>query len=388
MITDVKHIKPLTSMRGIAALSVAILHFSYYALPKTGAILSSYSAFFYNSYLWVDFFFILSGFIMTHVYFRNFSSGVSLDKYGSFLLSRFARIYPLHIFVLLLFIGLEIVKIFLPDTAPFTGSFNLKALFANIFLLQAFALDCPPLFWCNTYWNQPAWSISVEFVIYCVFPFLLVKLLKSKSKNDLLIYATSLVILLLVTLTRGNLDTVIGIPAIARCGLECILGIITYKIYHQGNYQKYWDTHFLMIIALCWILLIMNFNWGDSRLARSLHDWIVLPAFSLLILSLSRKNSSLVSKLLSSSLMVYLGTISYSIYMIHWFFQESLNVFWNYKFHVSFGSNFNEYQSFIALGIFLFTILSSASLTHKFIEVPMRNSLKSKLFPKQSLYHQ
>lgn len=388
MNTDVKHIKPLTSMRGIAALSVVILHFSYYGLPKIGAILSSYSDFFYNSYLWVDFFFILSGFIMTHVYINNFSSGVSLDKYRSYLFSRFARIYPLHLFILLLFIGLEVVKIFLPNTSAFTGKFNLTALFANIFMLQAFDLSCPPWFKCDTYWNEPAWSISVEFLTYCIFPFLLFFVLKYQNKFDFKIYITSLISLLLVIIVAaGNLNNIIGIPAIARCGLECILGIITYKVYQRGNYQKYCNANFLAIVALFWIFIIMNFNWQDSRLIRSIHDWMILPAFSLLILSLSVKNNTLISKSLSSPLMVYLGKISYSIYMIHWFIQELLNVFWLSRFHASFGSNFNEYESLIALGIFLVFVLLSASLTYNFIEVPMRNSLKYKLLAKQYLYH-
>ncbi|ABA24433.1 Acyltransferase 3 [Trichormus variabilis ATCC 29413] len=383
MTNDVKHIKPLTSIRGIAALSVVILHFSYYALPKTGVILSSHSAFFYNSYLWVDFFFILSGFIMTHVYINHFSSGVNLHKYCSYLFSRFARIYPLHIFILILFIGLEIIKIFLPNAEPFTEKFNLTALFANIFMLQAFALNCPPLFWCNTYWNEPAWSISVEFIIYFIFPSLLIKLLNNQQKDDLLIYFFSLTLLFLVTLTRGNLDSIIGIPSIARCGLECIIGIITYKVYRKGNYQKYWNNNLLTIVSLLWIFLIMNFNWDDSRLIRSIHDWIVLPGFSLLILSLSVNKNNVMTKFLKSSFIVYLGTISYSIYMIHWFIQEALKVFWFYKFNVTFGSTFNEYQSMISLGIFMVIVLCSASLIHNFIEVPGRNSLKYKFLTKQ-----
>jgi peptidoglycan/LPS O-acetylase OafA/YrhL len=379
MNTNIKHIKPLTSLRGIAALSVVVHHFAYYGLPNIGKVLSEYTAFFYNSYLWVDFFFMMSGFIMSHVYFSSFSSGISSHKYGGYLLSRFARIYPLHIFVLILFIGLEISKIFLTNTVPFTGKFNLTALFANIFMLQAFALDCPPLFWCNTYWNEPAWSISVEFMIYGIFPFILFHMIKSQRKSDFFVYIASLILLLLVTLTRGNLDTIIGIPAIARCGLECIIGIITYKIYRQGDYQKYWNNNSLAIIAALWILMILNFSWGDSRWIRSIHDWIILPAFSIMILSLSGKNNGLFAKSLSSNLFIYLGKISYSTYMIHWFLQELIKLFWKFNFHAEFGSNFQIHDLFISLGTFMIVVLLIASLTYKFIEIPMRNSLKSGL---------
>ncbi|ODH02994.1 acyltransferase [Nostoc sp. KVJ20] len=375
-----KHIKPLTSLRGIAALFVVIHHFSYYTLPKTGSTLSAYSDFFKNGYLWVDFFFILSGFIMTHVYVGDFSLKVNSSNYRSYLLSRFARIYPLHIFILSLFVGLEIIKIFLLPTSAFTGKFNLTALFANVFLLQAFDLNCPPLFWCDTYWNEPAWSISVEFVIYCIFPFLLL-LLRNSPKNDLLVYSFTLIsILLLIAFTRGNLDSIIGIPSIARCGLECVLGIITYKIYYRGNYKKYFNLNLLSIIAITWIIMIMNYYWNYWR---TLHDWLVLPAFCLLILAVSVNNNGVISKFLSSRLMLYLGTISYSIYMIHWFIQELLKLFWLYEFHNPFGKGFTEYEALTSLGVFLMIVLLTASLTYRFVEVPARNYLKSTIFAKQ-----
>ncbi|MBN3963089.1 acyltransferase [Nostoc sp. NMS8] len=376
-----KHIKPLTSLRGIAALFVVAHHFSYYTLPKTGSTLSAYSDFFKNGYLWVDFFFILSGFIMSHVYVEDFYPRVSLDKYRSYLFSRFARIYPLHIFIIFLFIGLEVVKTLLLNTSAFTGKFNLTALFANIFLLQAFDLNCPPLLWCNTYWNEPAWSISVEFVIYSIFPFLL--LLLKNNKNDLIIYiCTLLSILLLITFTRGNLDSIIGIPSIARCGLECVLGIITYKVYRKGNYKKYFNLNLLTIVAMIWIILIMNYYWHHFR---NLHDWLILPAFCLLILGVSFNNNSVISKVLNSRTMLYLGTISYSIYMVHWFFQELLKLFWLYKFHEAFGKTFTNHQALTSLGVFLMIVLLAASLTYRFVEVPTRNYLKSTILGKQCI---
>ncbi|MEH2321835.1 acyltransferase family protein [Nostoc sp.] len=318
---------------------------------------------------------------MTHVYVEDFYSKVTLDKYSSYLFSRFARFYPVHIFILSLFIGLEVVKLFLLNNSAFTGKFNLTALFANIFLLQAFDLNCTPLLWCNTYWNEPAWSISVEFVIYCIFPFLLFILLNKNPKSDLIIYTFTLFsILLLITFTRGNLDSIIGIPSIARCGLECVLSIITYKVYRRGNYKKYFNLNLLAIIAITWIILIMHYYWHDLR---NIHDWLILPAFSLLILAVSLSNHGVILKVLNSRLMLYLGSISYSIYMVNWFFQELLNLFWNYHFHDVFGKGFTKDEALTSLGAFLMISILAASLTYKFVEVPMRNYLKSTIFVKQ-----
>jgi peptidoglycan/LPS O-acetylase OafA/YrhL len=402
-----KQIGSLTSLRGLAAVIVVVHHFSYYTLPPVGAVLSSYSSFFKNGYLCVDLFFILSGFIMTHVYLERFYLGVNKSNYRSYLRARFARIYPLHLFTLSALILLETIKLFLPNTIAFVGKFNLISLLANVFLLQAFDLHCPPLFWCDTYWNEPAWSISVEFLIYCIFPFILFSLLKTKPKTDAIVYIITLIaLLLLIKFTRGNLDTIIGIPSIARCGLECAIGIITYKVYrcipafspipnsarsapnpppattkrgaivrvkyHSIDDRQSLKFNLLAIFAVIWVTLIMH-NWVDNL--RGVHDWLILPAFSLLILAVANKNNGAISKLLNSPLLLYLGTISYSIYMVHWCLAELLKTFWLYKFNLVFGSGMNEHQSLLALGLFIPIVLLTASLTYRFIEVPCRNMI-------------
>src|SRR5438270_9371433 len=92
----------LTPLRGIAALWVVIFHFCWYfpaVHPEryTGAV--------YKGYLAVDMFFVLSGFVITHVYKEGFARRVTSRHYRDFLKARVARIYPLHITVLLLFVA-------------------------------------------------------------------------------------------------------------------------------------------------------------------------------------------------------------------------------------------------------------------------------------------
>jgi peptidoglycan/LPS O-acetylase OafA/YrhL len=86
--------------------------------------------------------------------------------------------------------------------------------------------------------------------------------------------------------------------------------------------------------------------------------------------------------------MLYLGTISYSIYMVHWFLQELLKLFWLYKFHNAFGKGFTGYETLTSLGVFLMIVLLTASLTYRFVEVPARNYLKSTILRKQSIERQ
>jgi peptidoglycan/LPS O-acetylase OafA/YrhL len=370
------HIRSLTSLRGIAALIIVVHHFAYYALPQLGVLLSAYSHFFQNGYLSVDLFFILSGFIMTHVYWDRFHEGVSKVSYWQYLRARFARIYPLHLFTLLVLLGLQSIESFRSNPTAFTGKFNILALGANVFMLQAFALNCPPLFWCDTYWNEPAWSISVEFVIYALFPFILFAILKNQPKTDTILYIITLIAsLLLIRFTRNNLDNIIGIPSIARCGLECVLGVITYKIYRRQQAQRFLNTNLLAIISTIWIMVIMH-NWSEEL--RGVHDWVILPAFSLLILSISHQSNSLGIRMLNSPLLLYLGTISYSVYMVHWVLITSVKAFWLDKLHLAFDEGLTKTQSILALGLFIPIVILTASLTYRFIEVPLRQYLKPK----------
>jgi peptidoglycan/LPS O-acetylase OafA/YrhL len=368
-----KQIGALTSLRGIAALVVVVHHFAYYTLPQTGKFLSSYSHFFKNGYLCVDFFFILSGFIMAYVYTNDFYGQVNKSDYWKYLRARFARIYPLHLFTLLVLVSLELIKMITLGNA-FTGKFSLMALAANIFLLQAFDLSCPPLFWCGTYWNEPAWSISVEFVTYTFFPFILYFILRLNPRGDLIFYVcTLLALFLLIKFTRGNLDSIIGLPSIARCSLESVLGIITYKVYQRSNYQSRVIPTAITAVSMVWILGVMH-SWTDNY--RGIHDWSILPACSLLILGVSNQSHRASAKILSSKTLIYLGTISYSIYMVHWCLSELLKIFWLSKLDPTFDHGLSLTQCLIGLMLFLLTTISASSMTYKFIEVPMRTYLK------------
>ncbi len=370
-----KQIGALTSLRGIAALIVVVHHFAYYTLPQTGKFLSSYSHFFKNGYLCVDFFFILSGFIMAYVYANDFYRQIDKSDYWKYLRARFARIYPLHLFTLLVLIGLELIKMIVLGGNAFTDKFNLTALTANIFLLQAFDLSCPPLFWCGTYWNEPAWSISVEFAIYTIFPFILYSVLRLKPKGDLILCAcTLLAMFFLIKFTRGNLDSIIGLPSIARCTLESTLGIITYKVYQRINYQNMGIPTAVTAIALIWILGVMH-SWTDKY--RGIHDWLILPACSLLILAVSNQTHRASAKILNSKILIYLGTISYSVYMVHWCLLELLKTFWSSRLTPTFGGGLSIVECLIGLMIFLLATISTASMTYRFIEVPIRIYLKS-----------
>src|SRR5258708_12529385 len=91
-------IRPLTSIRGIAAMGVVMYHFQGNFGDKF--YLDSTTLVFSRGYLWVDFFFLLSGFILSHVHAEDFARG--LTPYRTFLFKRIARVYPLHVTTLVI----------------------------------------------------------------------------------------------------------------------------------------------------------------------------------------------------------------------------------------------------------------------------------------------
>src|SRR6476646_10101802 len=92
----ISYLSNLTPLRGIAALLTVIFHINIFLgwemMPPGGSPLLS------HMYLMVDFFFILSGFIMCHVYGNRFLKDVRATEFKKFTIARFSRVYPLHLF--------------------------------------------------------------------------------------------------------------------------------------------------------------------------------------------------------------------------------------------------------------------------------------------------
>ena len=157
----------LDGWRGICAGLVALYHVEVIGEIYAGDF--RHLAVISNAYLFVDFFFVLSGFVIAHTYQSRIAS---VEDLFTFAIRRFGRVWPLHIAVLLAFIALELAKLLARDhgleteTAPFSGSFSVAAIVTNFFLVQSFGLHS------GLTWNQPSWSIGVEFYTYLVFAIL------------------------------------------------------------------------------------------------------------------------------------------------------------------------------------------------------------------------
>lgn len=142
----------LTSLRGLASLWVAIGHLSW-TVPSASLLL--FFPMLRQGYLAVDFFFILSGFVLAHAYKIHIIE--NLSNYLVFCRARIVRIFPIHIFILIFFSILYFI--FLLKGIVLPGVYNIRSLLAELFLVQIIPIFNKSYFFA---WNYPAWTLVLE----------------------------------------------------------------------------------------------------------------------------------------------------------------------------------------------------------------------------------
>lgn len=164
IIADNRNLLPLTSLRFFAAMMIVAHHLPLY-FPETYAKAAPPTL-----VHGVSFFFVLSGFILTHAYKEKPWPG-----YWQFLALRAGRLWPVHAFAIMILV----LSVLVPDSfvrhdsITFDGPGFFDRWFAlglNLTMLQSWSPYTVQAF----SWNSPAWSISTEFAFYLAFPFLLV----------------------------------------------------------------------------------------------------------------------------------------------------------------------------------------------------------------------
>ena len=380
---NVPNIQSLTPLRGIAALLVCVYHFhSKYVL--TDEILKV-TSFFSKGYLWVDFFFILSGFIMCHVYLKTFSSETSRVDYNKFIFSRFSRIYPLHIFIFSLLFVLEIGKLILLNafqyklgSEPFgqispSRHRKLRSIIPTIFLLPNLGR-----------WNPPAWSISAEFAMYLIFPFCLRFFIKGKSSQIFskmtLLFLGLLVFRLFLEESNGRISGLHpSFNGWVQCFFEFFLGVLVYRVFKEDLLRTILGNNLFLVAVLISIAIIMH---------HSFNDIFLVPCFILLILSASYCKG-FISNVLNTKAMIFLGDISYSVYLVHGPLMEICENLWELAFKTNLIlslSNTVDVGAIVVSFLFLSLVICAATLTHKYIEVPFKRRLKESQFSNKYIF--
>ena len=301
-----EEIRALTSLRGIAALTVVLQHFSATAQTDCAGWMPSIVP---HGYMAVDFFFVLSGFIMAYTYLPSFEAE-GLKAYVPFLLKRVARIFPLGLAVLVIILALGAIAsiwsksdLFLNGRAVDAGL--ITSVIINVLHLQGF---------CNIYnLNDPSWSVSMELAAYVLFPVLLLVFFRAPFVVAAICLLGGTTVLVSTALATSRLSLAIrSVPFdITRCLTEFSYGLLTYRCFICKRRLAVLGTD-----LGTWSITAVSVAFLFLRL-----DLLVMFTFPFLVLAWSW-NHHRARDVLSSEIPYYLGQISFSIYLVHHLFRR------------------------------------------------------------------
>ncbi len=338
-------IEELESMRGLAALLVVLFHAPGWNSGK------EFIPFIANGYLMVDVFFVLSGFVIFKAYANTIRCAHDLWRF-QFL--RLGRLYPVHFFFLLFFL--------VTTATPFWQT-HWDALFEQLFLVQAIG----PTGNAITF-NYPAWSISVEFYTYLLFG--VVVLLA--PMRQIWIFSGLVLLALLALLTQHTF----GFIDLLRCWCGFFMGCLAAFLVAKVNWR--WSSKIAGIAAIVLLAFLQfkpNANWDPA----------IYFLTALLIIALVLSPLGMVKRILQLPPLIWLGEISYSLYMaqlavIYLNYEILARLYHKWPFlnqlEASLGLHFlnpiSMQDSLIRYAFFLLSLLCLSWLTYVVIEKPFR----------------
>ncbi len=324
-----------------------------------------------HSYLFVDFFFVLSGFVITANYRARLLSGFS---FWHFMLLRFGRLYPLHFATLVAFIGLELARYKFQGLVggeignKFSGSNSIEAIITNVLLIQSLGVHN------MLTWNMPSWSVSTEFYTYVIFAFVLLLL-----RDRIYLFVAFVVVIapIFLFVFVGHIDAQYDF-GIIRCVLGFFIGLVCYDLYliinQRSNLRTLTSATTASAEVLCVGLVILFVCFcgdGPPSLAAP-------GVFGLTVLTFSFEGG-FVSKILKTRPFVFLGTLSYSIYMVHMLVQIGMRYALQLAESKSGIVLFNNgrigaemWQGDISYGVTLGLVVGVSYFTYNIIEEPGR----------------
>jgi peptidoglycan/LPS O-acetylase OafA/YrhL len=278
----------LDGLRGIAALAVVAFHFDIFFVPQArlAGILPGVS----HAYLAVDLFFLMSGFVVAHVYGAALAANWR-EHWRDFAIARFARLYPVFAVTLVVMIAAVVLS-----HEPLTYvSFSARTLALQPLMLQQWASGLS--------WNYPSWSISTETEAYVYFVFFAALLIRGRYPR-IVAACCGLVLVALSLKYGGSLNYFVGPGALLRTLAEFTLGVLLYR-FNAGNTRVPYRW-----VALPAVLLI------GAALVTHL-DFLMVAGFVGIIYYCVNAPNELPCRLLNSRPAVALGNWSYSVYLWH-----------------------------------------------------------------------
>jgi len=365
-----RQIAPLTSARAFAIFWVVMYHYHTFMTPIADEnILHQILKY---GIICLDFFFVLSGFILAHIYRSSFNTNKLVKKnIIKFYLYRLSRIYPLHLTVLFTILFMQMSGLIININEEFARELpmlpknegdSLLNFFMQIFMVHGWGYGNP------ANWSVTSWSVSSEWLFYIFFPILSLMAYKIKSTIVNLVLISAIILWLNYHVNDRILDVFRDVNHygwvndIHRSVADCVMGMLVANLYHNNFLKKLdWDIILAALIVVITILVINGTTEGIF--------FIFIP-FILLGLCYIKKY---MYKFLSYTPFVNLGEASYSIYLWH-----VPLIFMVGKLSVDAGlvEKINELSWFWAFTPVMISLVIFSLISLEYIEKPFRRITK------------
>lgn len=300
----------LDGFRGLLAVFVAIYHTYWFSNINS-------SPFFNNGPVIIDLFFVFSGFLLFTLYGNKMDSP---QKGFHFIKKRFARLYPLHLFVLCIFTLFASARVVLHafgfahlepgEILPFQSGAreSVSTLLSNLTLTQAMGLHD------STSFNVPSWTISVEFFAYFTFAAILIWAPLKKLWHFLAIAVVVASIYGLLSRLKPDMNITYDY-AFLRCLGGFYTGVVVAGIYpwiKNSGFVKNISFALASVIELAIVVISTLFViYCSGKL-----QFFIAPVLFIFVLVFAF-DKGLISKIMMLPIFKYLAKISYSVYMTH-----------------------------------------------------------------------
>ncbi|PRT05090.1 acyltransferase [Bacillus wiedmannii] len=309
-----KRIKELDSIRGLAALTVVFGHFCLMLPSLPNSIKFSPLRFLWAGGEAVIVFYVLSGFVLSMALYH------SKTNYWGYLIKRFVRIYiPYYFWIIvtfvlfILFSPYEVVGLRDWFYDRWQGSITKLDIINHFVLLNNFFTEN---------YNPVIWSLAQEMRISIVFPLLFLLFYKLSWKKTILFAVSfSLISVFLNMLHIGKAEGFYnGYADTMHFTSMFMVGMLLFKhqeklIYSYRNMKKFKKGFLIALGIILYLYSILIYGFSRNATTFLLKDWGVVMGVSIFIIMVM--SNLKVKILLNKSVFVYLGEISYSIYLCH-----------------------------------------------------------------------
>ncbi len=299
-------ITKLDGLRGIFCVMIILFHYQQITL-SFGKIIPDFvvnNFFVRESYLFVDFFFVLSGFVISY----NYSSLPTIPDVTHFLKKRIIRLYPLMVFTVFMVLCFEAMgMLYFPHLCLHVDPFwhNIILTFDTLLFTNSsnILLDTMGV-------NHPTWSISAEMFSYVVFGIL--SLAPVGKRKDVLF--GSIILGSLVFAIYQQDFFVFNDYGFVRGFVSFFIGYFVWKL---SKKEIKMNTLFELLIP-CILILLFYILYNMTGVTKQMLGMVTIPTFFGLSLLILLKTNGIVTRFLMTKPIQYLGKISFSVYLNHY----------------------------------------------------------------------